>query len=270
MLICSGDHDDAGGRARGARSRRRDRTLAGATRIDDALKRQQRAKERFLAAPVAPRAVGRSRARGGARPRRASRDRRRDGALSVMLQAARRSAPGDPHRASSRPPARSTATSSTAASPRSRGSDSSRSTTNRSSQRGGYVAGLAESARRAIRRRVAAIRRLPALIARSRRLRQRAGAAAARSRRGAARAQAVHRLQRPHVAAHVSDRHCGIVVVSRADARRPARPAAPTATIARLVRARAVPREPLGELTRARRSRRSAPARRPGCCSAAR
>ena len=49
------------------------------TRLEDALERHQRAKERFLAAPVAARPAQARAVATAARPRRAPRDRRRDG-----------------------------------------------------------------------------------------------------------------------------------------------------------------------------------------------
>ena len=94
VLICSGDHDDAGGGARGAGPRGRSTSGFRYARVDDALKRQRRAKERFLAAPVgreAARAARRCAQSLGRDEHRAHR--RRDGALRCDAASRARSRP---------------------------------------------------------------------------------------------------------------------------------------------------------------------------------
>ena len=83
VLICSGDHD-AQAAALEALVHAVEEERIPIARIDDALRRQQRAKERFLAAPGRRAAEGRQGAAAGARPGRAPGDRRRNGALRVM------------------------------------------------------------------------------------------------------------------------------------------------------------------------------------------
>ena len=154
-------------------------------RVEDALKRQRRAKERFLGRRRRP--PGRSRlaaAPAGARARRASRDCRRDGAVLVMREAARARSRAIASR-SWRPRARSSAKSSTGRRARSAGSGSSRCTTTRCSRGSDIWRVRRSSVRAAIRARVARpvdCRR----HRRPRRIRQRPGAAAARPRRGPA------------------------------------------------------------------------------------
>ena len=162
VLICSGDHDAQAAALEALVHAVEDERLP-LSRVEDALQRQRRAKERFLAAPrrVAP-ARGQGAAR-AARPRRAPRHRRRDGAVPVMLK---------PRAARARRSARrrragqsvSRARNSTGASTRSAGSGSSRSTTNRCSRGARYVAGAPEVRAAAIQSRVARSRRLPASI----------------------------------------------------------------------------------------------------------
>ena len=170
---------------------------------------------------------------------------------------------------SSLPPARSTATSSTAASRKSGGSGSSRSTTNRCSRGSGMSPGSPERARRGDSRGLArSVDRRH--HRRARRLRQRAAAAAARSRRGAAGAQAVHRLQRSHVAPDVPDDRLRARRVSRSDARRPARPRRGRLRSRDRSLSGAVPARAAGRAGAAAARDRSARAKRPACCSAAR
>ena len=92
-LICSGDHaTQAAALEALIHAVEQERIPYG--RVEDALKRQRRAKERFL--DVAGRRQARRRAGAArrARPRRAPRDRRGDGALPVMRKP-RALAPGD-------------------------------------------------------------------------------------------------------------------------------------------------------------------------------
>jgi hypothetical protein len=58
MLICSGDHDTQAAALEAIVHAVEDQRIPTA-RIDDALARQRRAKERFLASPVAARPPGR-------------------------------------------------------------------------------------------------------------------------------------------------------------------------------------------------------------------
>ena len=179
VLICSGDHD--------TQAAALEALVHAVEAAATAVSRASRTRSRRSGAPrsgscrrlPAPNAGLRDGAAAGARPRRASRDRRRDGALRVMLKPrALGRAIASP---SSRRPARSTATSSTAASRKSGGSASSRSTTTRCSRGSRYRGGAAGGPRRrdssALARSVDRRRHR-----RPRRLRQRAAAAAARSR----------------------------------------------------------------------------------------
>ena len=148
-------------------------------RVEDALARHRRVKERFLA-PRAHAAAQRRRAARRARPRRASGRRRRDGQVRVTACRKPRGrcgrATGSP---SSLPPARFSATSSTPASRSCRRSDSSRCSRNpcsreRLRRRVGRTCALRPCGARGT------IPSIAALDRRSRRLRQRADAAAAR------------------------------------------------------------------------------------------
>ena len=92
VLICSGDHDTQAA-ALEALVHAVEEERVRMTRIEDALMRQRRAKERFLGARRVA-AADRPGAARRARARRAPRDRRRDGALSVMRKP-RALTPGD-------------------------------------------------------------------------------------------------------------------------------------------------------------------------------
>ena len=104
---------------------------------------------------------------------------------------------------------------------------------------------------------------------RSRRLRQRASPAAARSRRGPARLQAVHRLQRPHLDPHVSDARLRSGRLSRTDAG-PAAVARRRGLRRRFIHACALPPRADGGTGRRQGSNPSATAKPPASCSAAR
>ena len=132
-----------------------------------------------------------------------------------------------------------------------------------------YVAGSAGAARGGDSRGLArSVDRRP--DRRSRRLRQRAGAAAARSRRGAARPQAVHRLQRSDGDADVPDARLRPRRVSRPDARGPAWPRRGRATTRDSFMSGALPARTDGRAGAAGARDRFARAKRPGCCSAGR
>ena len=214
VLICSGDCETQAAALEALVHAVEDERLPLA-RVEDALRRQQRAKERFLAAPR--RGRGRSPAR-------------RCGSCSAATSIARsptrwpasrdaqaaRAAPGD--RLAVVAPA----------SPFDReefdeGIEEIR--------RLGFEPVYDDSvfARQRVRRRSAELRaggdprRMARSVDRRRhrrpgRLRQRAGAAAARSGRGAPRRQAVHRLQRPHRAPDVPDHQLRAGRLSRPDA----------------------------------------------------
>ena len=143
VLICSGDHDAAGGGARGAgpRGRAGAPAVQARRRCAEAPARGEGAVPRRGRRPARGRAAG-ARAAAGARPRRAPRDRRRDGALRCDCCKAARARARRPPRAGRRPPARSTARSSTAGvaeTPRARLRAGR--TTSRCSRGSGYVAG---------------------------------------------------------------------------------------------------------------------------------
>ena len=93
VLICSGDHDTQAA-ALEALVHAVESDRLRISRVEDALRRQQRAKERFLGRRRPGEAAWRRSASSGARPRRAPRHRRRDGALPVMLKP-RALTPGD-------------------------------------------------------------------------------------------------------------------------------------------------------------------------------
>ena len=213
-------------------STRSRRSGCRSTRVEDALRRQRRAKERFLASPVAATPAARARRCASVLGRDEHRaDRRRDGALRCDAQAARARSrrpprhrrPGQPVQPRGVRPAASTEI-------RRLGFEPVYDESVFARQR--YVAGRrASCARRRFARR-GAIRRSPASSAS-------AAATAARSccrcsiaseaRRAA---QAVHRLQRSHLDADVPDHRLRARRVSRADAGRPPRPRRATATTA--------------------------------------
>ena len=110
VLICSGDHDTQAAALEALVHAVEDERLP-LTRVEDALKRQQRAKERFLPPPSRRGRPPRRACASVARPRRAPGDRRRDGPLRRDA-ASRARSPLATASPSSRPPARSTARSS--------------------------------------------------------------------------------------------------------------------------------------------------------------
>ena len=266
VLICSGDHDTQAAALEALVHAVEDERLP-LSRVEDALARQQRAKERFSGGVRARSpALGQDAPR-APRPRRASRHRRRDGAIRVMLKP-RALTPGD-RLAVVAPASPFTA----------RGIRSGHRRDPPARLRAGLrrlgVRAAAGTSPGSPEVRAAAIHaawRDPSIAGRHRRprrLRQRAGAAAARSRGGAARPQAVHRLQRSHVGPDVPDDRLRPRRVSRADAGGAARPGR-VALRSRLASARALPPRADGRAGAARRSRRSGAARPPGRCSAAR
>ena len=94
VLICSGDHDTQAASARGADPRGREVSSCRWPAWRMRSKRQRRAKERFLRRRVAGRGLSGQGAATAARPGRASRHRRRDGAVRLMVKP-RALAPGD-------------------------------------------------------------------------------------------------------------------------------------------------------------------------------
>jgi len=199
VLICSGDHATQARRARGAGARGGGRNVCRSGRVRGrVLKRQRRAKERFLASSVAAAKPAAGRAlREGAWPRRAPRDSPKRWRASCDAQAPRAGCrrPCPPW---SPPPAPSLAKSSTAACRSSGASGSCRLYDDSVFARQRYVAGSAAGKGRGDSRRLAGSidRRADR---RSRRLRQRAAPAAPGSRGGPSRVEAVCRLQRSHV-----------------------------------------------------------------------
>ncbi len=265
VLICSGDHDTQAATLEALiHAVEEERLPLG--RVEDALRRQQRAKERFLATAVPARPPQRQGAASGARPRRPSRDRRRDGALRVMLKP-RALAPGD--RLAVVAPA----------SPFDRdefdcGIEEIR--------RLGFVPMYDDSvfAQGVVCRRTAgapgdghprglARSRDRGHHRRSRRLWQRAAPSVARSRRGSRGAQAVHRLQRFDRAADVPHHHVRHGRIPRADARRTPGPGR-CRLRSRFVRTRAPRSRTDGGAVRGRRRVGSTTAKRQARCSAAR
>ena len=267
VLICSGDHDTQAAALEALVHAVEERAPAAGARRGRAASASSARRSGFSRRPVARAAARGARAAVGARPRRASRDRRRDGPLSVMLKPRALSpAIASP---SSRPPARSIATSSTAASRRSAGWDSSRSTTTSVFARQRYVAGSARGSRGRHSRRLAAIRRLPASSAS-------AAATAARrccrcsiaTRRGAPCKPFIGYSDLTSILTFLT-LGCGLVAFHgpMLDGRL-SRGA--DGYDARLVRACAVPPRADGRAGAAGRSSRFGPGRRPACCSAAR
>ena len=162
VLMCGADQDRQARRSRRSSMRSRRRTLP-LKRVEDALSRHRRVKERFLC-KRATAADGRAlRARAG--PRRASGSRRRNGAVRLTHAQAARPAPGRPrrHRRARQPVRR--ATSSTPASRSFARSASSRSTTRRVFARDGYLAGSAGAPRRRAPHARGTTRRSPRIIA---------------------------------------------------------------------------------------------------------
>ena len=191
VLICSGDIDDAGGRARSARPRRRDGRSCPRARRRRA-RRQRRAKETVPGRADSPRRPVRGSQCGRPRPRRASGHRRRDGAIVRRMDCdqGRGGAPslGPGNRIALVAPASPfdreefDAGVAELRAPRA----SSRSTTSRSSRGAATSAGLRGDPRRGAAPTRGAIRRSPALIAVRGGYGSVAAAAAARRRAGCA------------------------------------------------------------------------------------
>ena len=219
--ICSGDHDAQAAALEALVHAVEDERLPLDARRGRARRGSAARRSGSSRRPWRPRPLGGAALRQAARPRRASRDRRRDGAVRVMLKP-RALEPGRSHRRRrARQPLRARRVRrGRRRAPRA--SASSRSTTSRCSRGSAYVAGIRRASRGRRSARRGAIRRSRAVIA------VRGGYGSVQllplldRGRGPAGAQGVHRLQRHHVAAHVAHARLRRRGVSRTDARRAA------------------------------------------------